>query len=107
MANPEHLALLLSAEWNAWRSRNPNVTPDLTLAELAGQDLSGKDLKRADLSRADLTGANLAAADVSRATLIEARLAGISAPGAIFENTLLDFIDLSRAFLAGARLRSA
>ena len=86
MPNPEHMALLLSDEWNAWRARNVNVTPDLTEAALSGQDLSGKDLKRADLSRAELQGANLAAADLSRAVLIEAKVNGASGPGTIFEN---------------------
>ena len=59
MPNPEHVTLLLSSEWNGWRTRNANVTPDLTDANLAGKDLSGKDLKRADLSRADFSAAKL------------------------------------------------
>jgi hypothetical protein len=86
MANPEHVALLLSQEWNAWRGRNPHVTPDFTDADLSGQDLGGKDLKRADCSRADFSRASLAAADFSRATLVETRFAGASAGGAIFEH---------------------
>ena len=44
MANPEHLALLLSEEWNAWRTRNGNVTPDLTDSDFSGKDLSGNDV---------------------------------------------------------------
>src|ERR1700720_3204641 len=95
MANPEHMALLLSAEWNSWRSRNSNVTPDLTDAPLEGKDLAGKDLKRADLSHANLKGASIAAADFSRATMFETLLGGASGPGAIFENCRLDFLDLS------------
>src|SRR4030095_16380175 len=60
MANPEHLRILLTPEWNDWRARNVNVTPDLTGADLAGKDITGRDLKRADLTRADLSRATLA-----------------------------------------------
>ena len=43
MANPEHVKLLLSPEWNAWRVKNPNVTPDLTGADLTGHTTSAAD----------------------------------------------------------------
>ena len=66
MPNSEHLALLLSPEWNAWRSRNTNVTPDLTDANLSGANLAGRDLRRADLSRANLSGAKIDGADMTR-----------------------------------------
>src|SRR5688572_3694270 len=95
MANPEHLKTLLSPEWNDWRSRNPSVTTDLTTADLSGKDLTGKDLRRADLSRANLAGAILAGADLTRATLSMARLEGASAPGAIFEQCDMDFLDMT------------
>ena len=78
MANPEHLRLVLSNDWNDWRNRNPGVTPDLTGADLSGKDVSGRDLRRADLTRANLSGATLAGTDLTRATVTMARLDGIS-----------------------------
>ncbi len=53
MANVEHVALLLSSDWNSWRVRNSNVTPDLTSADLSGKDLTDKDLKLNDLKAGD------------------------------------------------------
>src|ERR1700726_2753578 len=73
MANVEHVALLLSSDWNSWRLRNANVTPDLTSADLSGKDLTDKDLKRADLTRANLSGTTLSGTDFTRATLEDAR----------------------------------
>ena len=57
MANPEHLRLVLTPEWNEWRATNAGVTPDLTNADLAGKDVSGKDLRRADMTHSNLAGA--------------------------------------------------
>jgi uncharacterized protein YjbI with pentapeptide repeats len=49
MANDEHVAQLEKgvAAWNAWRTENPDIQPDL----------SGVDLGGATLSNADLSGA--------------------------------------------------
>ena len=64
---------------------------DLSGAKLNGANLRGADLSRADLSGADLTGADLTGADLSRAYLGRAHLVGIN---------------LSRADLYGAYLRT-
>ena len=41
MANPEHIAKLRKGveEWNTWRSDKPAVFPDLSGADLRGEDL--------------------------------------------------------------------
>ena len=61
MANPEHVAILSSdvRTWNEWRLEYPNVTPDLSGANLMRKKLSGAALDYADLSNADLDGADL------------------------------------------------
>src|SRR5438477_137291 len=43
MANPEHLAMLKRGveAWNAWRTENPTVRPDLNQADLVGETLAG------------------------------------------------------------------
>ena len=56
MANPDHLALLKTSGWNAWRDENPNATPDLTDTTLSGLDLTSRNLARADLSRTKILG---------------------------------------------------
>jgi uncharacterized protein YjbI with pentapeptide repeats len=72
MANPEHLDLLRQGVdvWNAWRSKEPSIRPDLTWANLREADLNGTDLNGAyldgaHLSRAYLNDANLLAANLS------------------------------------------
>jgi uncharacterized protein YjbI with pentapeptide repeats len=60
MANPEHVALVLKVDdWRRWREKYPNVTPELSWANLVGVNLSVADLHGADLSRADFSKANL------------------------------------------------
>jgi hypothetical protein len=76
MADREQLAQLKrgTQEWNAWRSRHPDIRPDLAGADLTEADLRGANLTGADLTEADLTGADLTGADLQKATLNEANL---------------------------------
>ena len=81
--NTEHLAKLIEGvdAWNAWRTQNPDVKPDLRSANLQGVNLNGFDfsnaiLKRANLSGATLLGANLKAANLRMAKLNNADLLG-------------------------------
>ena len=99
MANPEHLAALLSDvdEWNRVRETDPDLRPelsgaDLHAASLALANLSGGDLRRTDLSLANLRGADLRSADLRGANLVGARLIG-----ADFEGADLRGADLSTA----------
>jgi uncharacterized protein YjbI with pentapeptide repeats len=109
VANPEHFELLRQGVevWNAWRTKEPSVRPDLGDADLAAADLrgahlSGANLHVADLSRADLNRANLSGANLREANLREANLrrAGLSWANLVGAN-------LSRADLSGADLRGA
>ena len=61
MANEEHLEILRKGVdvWNKWRDENPDITPNLSNANLLGAYLQGANLKRTDLQRANLQGANL------------------------------------------------
>ena len=98
MANPDHLKTLRQGvgAWNAWRARNPDLTPDLRGAPLVGADLGGANLVGAylrwanlvwaNLSEADLVGANLSYAilvdvDVTNADITGCRIYGVSAWG--------------------------
>ena len=57
MANDEHLTRFRQGgeAWNAWRSQNPGVVPNLSGANLSWADLSEAYLSGADLSGADLS----------------------------------------------------
>ena len=66
MANPDHQNMLRQGvdAWNAWREREPSITPNL----------SGANLSDADLSEANLVEANLVGAKLSEAVLRDANL---------------------------------
>lgn len=119
MANPEHLSILNRGikPWNQWRDANPDIRPDLQLANLSGKDLSRANLGRADLSGADCSGteirqANLIGANLNRAfmrwaDLSRSTLRGAYLWGADLSGTTLEQVDLSRAKLRGATMRWA
>ncbi|TAH52943.1 MAG: pentapeptide repeat-containing protein [Betaproteobacteria bacterium] len=109
-----HLVRLCAGvdDWNAWRSENPGIAPQLDGADLAGAELEGANLSAAFLRGARLTGANLRTADLGGADLCEAwlcwtDLSGISAVCAGFVRADLTGADLSRANLYGASFAEA
>ena len=99
MANEEQLTILAKDvdAWNAWRKKNPGVTPSFRRANLSLANLSRADLSLANLSGAYLNGADLSGADLSRADLSQTYLG----------NTNLSRANLSRANLSGAKLSDA
>ncbi len=129
MANPEHIKILQQgvAVWNAWRTKEPEIAPDLCQADLRradlrnanfygtnlfGANLSGADLRAADLGRADLCEADLSKVDLTKAKLSDADIIGANLSGAnlsgahLFWSNLLG-ADLSGADLSGAHLQQA
>ena len=114
MANPDHLNMLRQGvdAWNAWRDREPSITPDLSgahlgEADLARANLSGADVHEADLSEANLRGADLAGANLSGAHLGEADLSVAKLSKVDLGEAVLIDADLSGANLAGANLSGA
>jgi hypothetical protein len=116
MANADHIAQLMkgSASWNAWRSDNPDVRPDLSGAKLHNAnlreaDLSNTDLSKADLSWADLcfanfNEANLVGADLSWGNLGEAKLIGTKVNEANLSGVNIIGADFTNADLTGCRI---
>jgi hypothetical protein len=96
MANDDHLAQLKNgvAAWNGWRSKNRNIHPDLS-----GANLSGAHLETADLFQANLSGANLSKAKLTRMSGLQVNFSGANLSGA-----MLDEAFLVQANLAGANL---
>jgi uncharacterized protein YjbI with pentapeptide repeats len=126
MANPEHVRILKESveAWNQWRRENPDIAPNLNMADLSraklrranlrgaklhGTDLSGADLVQAKLRGANLTGAhliqaNLNGAHLRRADLSSANLSTVDLRGADLSGANLSGTDLSAAELSGANL---
>ena len=113
MANRDHLQTLQQGvdAWNAWRDRQPLITPDLGGADLGRANLSEANLSEADLSEANLSEANLSEADLSEANLSGANLSGAYLGRANLKVNLsgvdLRGANLGRADLRGANLRGA
>lgn len=78
MANQEHLDIFWQSAdiWNQWRADNPNITPDLSYADLSGVDLSDSTFS------GDMSYANLSGVDLTKATFFYVNLSG-----AIFQKT--------------------
>ena len=109
MANDEHLALLRDdvEVWNAWREENPEIKPNLLLANLDEADLRRANLSGANLNEANLSEANLLGANLHEADLDCADLSGVDLREANLTGALLGRADLRRANLGGANLREA
>ncbi len=84
MANPEQLKILKQGVngWNAWRSQNEEIRPDLRRADLSQANLCWADLSRANLREANLFGANLFGANLRNADLRGADLTAAHLTGA-------------------------
>jgi len=83
MANREHLAKLKKGvgAWNEWRKANPEIVPDLSMADLSEHivyevDLTGVDPNRADLPEENFTSLDLRGADLSGTELTGVILSG-------------------------------
>jgi Pentapeptide repeats (8 copies) len=109
VANPEHVKLLRQGflVWNAWRTQNPLVCPDLTGANLTGANLSGADLNWAHLKGANLNRATLHAARLMMAHLNGANLTDAHLKGADLMDAKLNRANLNGANLTGAHLMAA
>jgi uncharacterized protein YjbI with pentapeptide repeats len=134
MADSAHLAILSTGvtAWNAWRTDNPSITPNLSGIQMVRAHLKGINFSRADLTETALDGANLTDADLSQAalngsTLLRANLyranlrgaqfsltkafsanfRGVLAEGAQFDGALLWQADFTDAKCASAVFRDA
>jgi hypothetical protein len=101
MANDDHIAVLKKgvAAWNAWRRESPDIRPDLTNANLSGEDLREANFRDVNLREAVLRNANLSGADLRGTAFIDTDLSG--------KKTDLRGADLRGAHFKRANLRRA
>ena len=118
MFNSEHLNKLREGPkaWNAWRSANPNIIPELSDIHLTLHqrqlgpsnggpvDLHAANLEFASLPNATLTGADLADARLVGTDFTNARLDRATLNGADLTDAILDHADLMGAALDHAVL---
>lgn len=119
MPNQEHVNLLKAAaesgdilSWNKWRHENPDITPDLSNADLYEIKLEGANLSRANLNGAALQYSRLISAYLDRASAVNtnfgrAELRGASLKDANLKEALLGGANLSLGILSGADLTGA
>jgi Pentapeptide repeats (8 copies) len=114
MANDDHVALLRKGAdvWNKWREKNPDIYPDLSYADLTGENLAhavlvGANLMEAVLTRADLNCADLTELNLSNLELDETNLTEAVLSRAILTRANLTKADLTEANLKGANLVEA
>jgi hypothetical protein len=96
MANPEHLEIIKQGVivWNEWRTKYPDIMPDLTEA-----DLQHAELKGVNLQLANLRGANLEAVDFSMRPKGDGSYAKATLSGADLSNANFTFGNLTFAEL--------
>lgn len=114
MANPEHLAILQRAltepdasSWNSWRAENPELTPDLSDADLHGLRFEAFDFRRSNLRKAYLPGCSFLIPLLTDADLTEAKLNTSTYWGGSFQNANLFNTNLRLAVLQSVNLDGA
>jgi esterase/lipase superfamily enzyme/uncharacterized protein YjbI with pentapeptide repeats len=93
--------------WNAWRTANRAIRPDLARADLSERHLESYDLTRVDLrearlSRARLVEVDLSGADLTGVDLTEARLRSSRLVGANLSASRVDKASFERCDCSGA-----
>jgi uncharacterized protein YjbI with pentapeptide repeats len=124
MPNPKHLFMLQQGvtDWNAWRTSNPKVRPDLSAASLSWLELADADLQhcslndsrlrftqltRADLYRAAFGNASLYGADLRGARIIEASFAGADMTKVDLRDAEVSYTDFTGAHMVESNLQNA
>ena len=110
MANQEHFKILKQdgvKAWNRWRSRNPEIKPDLVKMAFMRENLIGVNLMDADLRETILHGTNLSESNLVRCNLRSSDLSYSSLIKADLLQADLTGVDLRGCNLSGAYLDGA
>lgn len=110
MANEEHLAILRQGvhAWNNWRMRNPEIIPDLSLADFSSTIFpEDSDLFEVNFSKANLVQAKFVETDLIEADFSEANLDGANFSRSILSGAILNRANLQSATLLGTKLNKA
>jgi uncharacterized protein YjbI with pentapeptide repeats len=106
MANEEHLYILQQGikNWNNWRKKHREISPDLSEADLSNTEIWKADLRGVNFSKAKLCYADLNNSNLSYAQLWGADLRGAYLWKAELRGAYLGRADLREANLSGAIL---
>lgn len=109
MADPKHMKNLKKGvqHWNSWRSKNPELEPDLSEADLSYKDLKGINFTKVNLSNSKIFNARVRYAEFYRANLTKANLVYTSFLKSSLWNVNLQEADLQATNLEEADLRGA
>jgi uncharacterized protein YjbI with pentapeptide repeats len=104
MANAEHIDVLKQGKdvWNQWRQDHPEITPDLSGAELNKDFFVNPALTQQE--RIDLAGINFNSAHLVATSVGDADLAGADFSYAVMKEMVFSNVSLSKANLDGADL---
>ena len=93
MANQEQLKILKQGVevWNKWREENPDVTIDLSAAQLQGFDFSSYNLSNANLYKINLANCRL----------YNVKFNDSNMKGAFFRGASINFVEFKRADILG------
>lgn len=109
MASPDHLSVLKRGveAWNAWRTDNPSIVPDLEGAEIVQGEFRGANFQRANLISSVLRGTNLRDANLREANLTRSNLRGAYLRKADLRHSILRHCNLVGTNLIGANCDGA
>jgi len=98
--------------WNAWRTEQPEIRPDLSFAKIDGPvffrvDFRGANLEHSDLSRvtivdSDLSNANLGGAELRRTVLNDSRVRTVNVINADLHRADFTGTDFAESNFAGS-----
>ena len=109
MANKEQLEILKQGKvvWNEWREKNPQVSIDLTNADLSNRDLSWYNFTNADLSDTQFHSSKLEGVRLSHAKLLRTNFYRAYLQVAIVFESILTKTDFSEADLCNCNLTNS
>ena len=124
MANSTQVLILNEGvkKWNLWRNHHPEITPNLSNADLSGMNLSDIQLQNTNLSRATLTDTNFLNANLSDtnfskgnfsntnftdAILTRSNLTNAEVSDVDFTNADLSYANLSKILFESTRFSNA
>src|SRR5258706_5813865 len=106
MENQNHLSILLQGVevWNAWRTKDSSIEPDLRGANIGPLNLEGINFRYVHLEKADLSGVCLKNSTIEGSYLQEAMIYRADLSGCVMNRTHLEKANILKSDLRGVQL---